>query len=146
MTAPTTTVRPGTGAGTVTIAVTLNGQELLAITGTPLELLVCPECETTVPAEEAGDEDTLYACATDSGCGQKFRRANGVGRNGTMCPDCTKFGTKLDQGPICPECDAGILEQAGDAAFRCSGCDEIVEDYDEFLDHVAQEHLADALT
>ena len=49
----------------------------------------------------------VYECQECSG---KFSQENGVGRNGTMCPDClNKFGTKVsDNAAQCPACDEWI--------------------------------------
>ena len=51
--------------------------------------------------------ERVYQCQE---CEHEFTREDGVGRNGTMCPECTnKFGSILIERAIrCPHCEEFI--------------------------------------
>ena len=79
----------------------------------PAALLVCPACGEECAEGDEPEEDRLYECATEQGCGRVFGAATVAGGTGRSART-GKFGSKLGEGPICPACEEAILEADGD--------------------------------
>jgi hypothetical protein len=62
---------------------------------------ICNGCGALTDADAGQEAGPLYECGS---CGTRFTREGSADGEGHRCPDCGKFGAKLEDH-CCPECD-----------------------------------------
>lgn len=101
-----------------------NGETItLTYTATIHKGFRCVDDEDHVYTSEDDLGPALYECGE---CGTIFNRDNSANNN-HQCPQCNKFGSKLD-AHSCPECEGAEVEEVD--VIECSECGEFFADDD----------------
>jgi DNA-directed RNA polymerase subunit RPC12/RpoP len=86
-----------------------------------ITLFTCPDCGDLDPDNDEPIEGPLYECGS---CGTRFTRDNSADGVSHRCPDCNKFGSKVGDGEVCPQCETEELDNRD--VQRCVECELII--------------------
>ncbi|MDM7940114.1 MAG: hypothetical protein QUS07_07220 [Methanothrix sp.] len=88
-------------------------------------LVKCPECDTLFDIQDVEATDPVYEC---SSCGEVFTRSNSYDGDSHKCPQCGKFGSKVED-TCCPDCEAPInVPRERIEGFQCPECEGYFEE------------------